>query len=54
VVFFFNHLKRDVVVCFVDIGGFYFHHCLIFLSINTNFIVFGLSQKRIKFMIYHT
>ena len=23
---FFNHLKRDVVVCFVDIGGFYFHH----------------------------
>jgi hypothetical protein len=41
-------------VCFVDIGGFYFYHCLIFLSINTNFIVFGLSQKRIKFMIYHT
>ena len=32
VVFFSNHLKRDVVVCFVDIGGFYFHHCLIFLS----------------------
>jgi hypothetical protein len=27
VVFFFhNHLKRDVVVCFVDISGFYFHH----------------------------
>ena len=52
--FFFNHLKRDVVVCFVDFGGFYFHHCLIFLSINTNFIVFGLSQKRIKFMIYRT
>jgi hypothetical protein len=24
--FFFNHLKRDVVVCFVDISGFYFHH----------------------------
>jgi hypothetical protein len=38
----------------VSDGGFYFHHCLIFLSINTNFIVFGLSQKRIKFMIYHT
>jgi hypothetical protein len=38
-------LKRDVAVGFVDIGGFYFHHCLIFLSINTNFIVFGLSQE---------
>ena len=24
--FFFNHLKRDVVFCFVDISGFYFHH----------------------------
>jgi hypothetical protein len=29
-------------------------HHPIFLSINTNFIVFGLSRKRIKFMIYHT
>ena len=26
VVFFFNHLKRDVIVCFVDISGCYFHH----------------------------
>jgi hypothetical protein len=27
VVFFYhNHLKRDVVDCFVDISGFYFHH----------------------------
>ena len=51
VFFFFNHLKRDVVVCFVDIGGFYFHHCLIFLSINNNFIVFGLCQQGIKLMI---
>ena len=50
---FFKDLKRDVVVCFVDIGGFSFHHCLIFLSINTNFIVFGLSPQGIKFMIYH-
>jgi hypothetical protein len=40
VVFFSNHLKRDVVVCFVVISGFYFHHCLIFLSINNNFIVY--------------
>jgi len=49
--FFFNYLKRDVVVCFVDISGFYFHHCLIFLSINNNFIVFGLCQQGIKLMI---
>ena len=51
VVFFFNHLKRDVVVCFVVISGFHFHHCLIFLSINNNFIVFGLCQQGIKLMI---
>jgi hypothetical protein len=44
-------LKRDVIVCFVDIGGFYFHHYLIFLSINNNCIVFGLCQQGIKLMI---
>ena len=41
--FFSNDLKRDVVVYFVDIGGFYFHHYLIFLSINTNFSVWFVS-----------
>ena len=48
---FFYHLKRDVVVCFVNIGGFYFQHCLISVSINNNFRVFGLCQKGIKLMI---
>ena len=46
----FSIIWKDVVVCFVDIGGFYFHHCLIFLSINNNFIVFGLCQQGIKLM----
>ena len=40
--FFSSIIWKDIIVCFVD--GFYFHHCLIFLSINNNFIVFGLCQ----------
>jgi hypothetical protein len=32
VVFFLNYLKRDVVVYFVNIGGFYFHQFNFFFN----------------------
>ena len=34
-----------MVVCFVDIGGIVYHHCLNFLFILSNCNLFSISQK---------
>jgi hypothetical protein len=39
----FNDLRLEVIVCFVDIGGIVYRHCLNFL-----FIIVSLSKETSK------